>query len=259
MEKIDAFAKIKPAKFSLKRHLNPGKESIAGSRSKKRRAPPAGVPPPFTQPKDSATSDSPDFTGNSLPDESGKSYRLPTTRGRHPDLKMITGATVSDLLDGLYEDVEFRIIDSRYPYEYEGGQIKTASNLYTEEMIKDELMGELSSDVASSSSVVLIFHCEFSAERGPKMMRFLRSVDRSVNEYPNLRFPEIYLLEGGYNKFFESYQRHCHPQSYVKMLDRKYAEDLKKFRRKTKSLNASEAKMSDRSEKMKRTRSGLKF
>ena len=257
MEKIDAFAKIKPAKFSLKRQLYPGKELIATPRSKKRRLPPAGDVPLLAQPKEYSSLDSPDYTSNLLPDASGKNYSLPTTQGRHPDLKFITGGTVSDLLDGLYENLDFQIIDSRYPYEYEGGHIRAASNLYTEDLIKQELLCDDGSQVVNA--LVLIFHCEFSAERGPRMMRFLRSVDRSFNDYPKLRYPEIYLIEGGYNKFYESFRRHCQPQKYVKMLDRKHADDLKKFRRKTKSLNTAEAKMSEKLEKMRRTRSGLKF
>ena len=54
--------------------------------------------------------------------------------------------------------------------------------------------------------VVLIFHCEFSSERGPKLSRFLRSKDRSANKdcYPHLHYPELYLLDGGYKSFFET-------------------------------------------------------
>ena len=56
--------------------------------------------------------------------------------------------------------------------------------------------------------VVLIFHCEFSSERGPKLSRFLRSKDRLANKecYPNLFYPELYLLEGGYKNFFETHK-----------------------------------------------------
>ena len=45
--------------------------------------------------------------------------------------------------------------------------------------------------------VVLVFHCEFSSERGPRMCRFVRERDRSVNEYPALHYPELYILKGG--------------------------------------------------------------
>lgn len=49
---------------------------------------------------------------------------------------------------------------------------------------------------------VLIFHCEFSSERGPKLARSLRNHDRGVNVYPHLHYPEIYVLKDGYKEFF---------------------------------------------------------
>jgi hypothetical protein len=57
-----------------------------------------------------------------------------------------------------------------------------------------------------SKRIVLVFHCEFSSERGPKMSRFLRKSDRQANKdcYPHLFYPEIYLLDGGYKVYFET-------------------------------------------------------
>jgi len=34
------------------------------------------------------------------------------------------------------------------------------------------------------------------------MSRFLREIDRDANCYPALRFPELYLLKGGYKAFY---------------------------------------------------------
>ena len=50
----------------------------------------------------------------------------------------------------------------------------------------------------SSKKRVIVFHCEFSSERAPAMLRFLRKMDRAKNRYPALDFPELYLLKDGY-------------------------------------------------------------
>lgn len=63
----------------------------------------------------------------------------------------------------------------RYPYEYEGGHIKGAINIYTKEhLLKDyteDKLGKKSHKVehVSGKRNVLIFHCEFSSERGPNL------------------------------------------------------------------------------------------
>jgi len=63
----------------------------------------------------------------------------------------------------------------RYPYEYEGGHIRDAINIFSkEQMLKDyseNKLGKKSSktDHVSGKRNVLIFHCEFSSERGPSL------------------------------------------------------------------------------------------
>ena len=72
---------------------------------------------------------------------------------------------VQQLLHGDFSDAvsNYKIIDCRYPYEYEGGHIQGAVNIYTEEGIQELVMTE------DTPSTTLIFHCEFSSERGPKL------------------------------------------------------------------------------------------
>jgi len=172
--------------------------------------------------------------------DSSKPYILPTERGgKHQDLKYISPETVSRVIDGEFssEIDEFHILDCRYPYEFDGGHIQGAKNLYLQEDIISEYLKTPLKVKDPSKRLVFIFHCEFSSERGPKLYRFLRRLDREANKecYPNLHYPEIYLLEGGYKCFFEQYSSLCEPQTYLQMLDKNHGEDLRKFRAKCKS------------------------
>ena len=52
------------------------------------------------------------------------------------------------------------------------------------------------------------------------MMEEVRRIDRKLHEesYPELYYPQLYLIKGGYKEFFESYRGKCEPQAYVEML-----------------------------------------
>ncbi|XP_046360623.2 M-phase inducer phosphatase-like [Haliotis rufescens] len=164
-------------------------------------------------------------------------HRLPTITGRHKDLKSVSPRTASHLLTGKYNDVisGYQIIDCRYPYEYEGGHIEGAINLHNEAQIK-ELVTSLRGRESNQRNI-LVFHCEFSSERAPKLLRHLRSLDRKLNSdrYPFLFYPEVYLLDGGYKAFYEQHQRQCQPNTYIPMLHPDYASQLRHFRSKSKS------------------------
>lgn len=67
--------------------------------------------------------------------------------------------------------------------------------------------------------------------------RFLRNHDRSLNSYPDLHYPEVYLLHGGYKEFFENNSELCEPREYRPMVDPQYSDDYKHFRAKTKTWN----------------------
>ena len=81
-----------------------------------------------------------------------------------------------------------------------------ADNIYTNESIMNTFLDTPIKSSDPNKRTILIFHCEFSSERGPRLSRFLRSQDRQANKdcYPYLHYPEIYLLEGGYKVFFET-------------------------------------------------------
>ncbi|XP_052820201.1 M-phase inducer phosphatase 1-like [Mya arenaria] len=180
-------------------------------------------------------------TNSDLVADGSRDNALPIVAGKHKDLKAITPQTMSAVLNGIYNHHidHVTVIDARYPYEFEGGHIRGAINLYT----KDAVQNFLNETVTSSeNNHVIIFHCEFSSERGPKMYRHLRSLDRDLNKdsYPRLNFPEVYLLEGGYKAFYQQNQNQCFPQRYVPMLHQEHKNDLRHFRVKSKSWAAGD-------------------
>jgi hypothetical protein len=109
------------------------------------------------------------------------------------------------------------IIDARFEYEYAGGHIRGAINVKSNaEMIR-------LFDQFSGSSVCVIFHCEFSKNRGPTLMRNFREYDRlrNLGSYPALTYPTIYLLQGGYKEFYHQCSDLC-DGGYVSMSDPKF-------------------------------------
>ncbi|XP_053422015.1 M-phase inducer phosphatase 3 isoform X2 [Nycticebus coucang] len=144
---------------------------------------------------------------------------LPTVSGRHQDLKYINPETVAALLLGKFQGLieKFYIIDCRYPYEYLGGHIQGALNLYSQEELYNFFLKKPIVPLDTQKRIIIVFHCEFSSERGPRMCRSLREEDRALNKYPILYYPELYILKGGYRNFFPEYLMLCEPQSYCPM------------------------------------------
>lgn len=168
-----------------------------------------------------------------------KPYSLPIIPGKHQDLKSISAETMRQLLNNEYSHVieKFIIVDCRYPYEFNGGHIRGAQNIYTREGITESFLRNTTQSCSPEKRNIIIFHCEFSSERGPNLSRFLRQQDRDANKecYPALHHPEMYLLEGGYKVFYEKFSEYCDPQSYKPMLHKDHSEDLRHFRIKSKS------------------------
>lgn len=100
-----------------------------------------------------------------------REHVLPLIEGKHNDLKSISADTMKRLLDGEFDELvsSFKVIDCRYPYEFQGGHIAGAVNLYTHDQILEELMKNPSENNDNDKRDILVFHCEFSSERGPKL------------------------------------------------------------------------------------------
>nr|XP_046173681.1 M-phase inducer phosphatase 1-B-like [Oncorhynchus gorbuscha] len=167
-----------------------------------------------------------------------KVHALPTVTGRHQGLKYITVDTMSALLEGKFSCLveSFVVVDCRYPYEYQGGHIKGALSLPNTDKAVDQLLSQRLKAHSPDKRLVLVLHCEFSSERAPRTCHLLRSVDRSMNEYPALHYPELYVLKGGYRDFYHSHQEHCEPQAYCPMHHEDHREELLRCRTHSRAL-----------------------
>ncbi|XP_008572312.1 PREDICTED: M-phase inducer phosphatase 1 [Galeopterus variegatus] len=198
-------------------------------------------PPGNTKRRKSMAGASPEEAAS--PEKTHEGYLFHTVAGKHQDLKYISPEIMASVLNGKFASLikEFVIIDCRYPYEYEGGHIKGAVNLHMEEEVEDFLLKKpiVPTD---GKRVIVVFHCEFSSERGPRMCRYVRERDRLGNEYPKLHYPELYVLKGGYKEFFLKCQSHCEPPSYRPMHHEDFKEDLKKFRTKSRTWAGERSK-----------------
>jgi hypothetical protein len=50
-------------------------------------------------------------------------------------------------------------------------------------------------------------------------------MDRKINQYPTLSYPQLYILELGYKNFFETHLDCC-SGGYVPMRDQRFKSDL---------------------------------
>ncbi|XP_013923126.1 PREDICTED: M-phase inducer phosphatase 1 isoform X1 [Thamnophis sirtalis] len=172
-----------------------------------------------------------------------KSYLFHTVDGKHQDLKYINPEMIVAILNGNFSlfITQCVIIDCRFPYEYDGGHIKGAINLPMEQDVEEFL---LKKPLVSSSNkrIIVVFHCEFSSERAPRMCRFVRERDRLDNQYPALHYPELYILKGGYKDFFLKCKSYCEPQSYRPMHHKDFKEDLRTFRTRSRTWAGEKSK-----------------
>lgn len=142
--------------------------------------------------------------------------------GQPDSIPRITKETLLEVLDGNYNSNydQHIIIDCRFEYEFEGGHINGAVNFNDKDLLMSHLF-----EASLPSKTLLIFHCEYSAHRAPMMAGHVRKQDRATNaeQYPKLTYPEVYILDGGYSKFFAQHRSRCFPQNYVEMDAKEHA------------------------------------
>uniref|UniRef100_A0A915PVG7 protein-tyrosine-phosphatase n=1 Tax=Setaria digitata TaxID=48799 RepID=A0A915PVG7_9BILA len=130
---------------------------------------------------------------------------------------------------------KYTLVDCRYPYEYDGGHIKGALNIYDPAVLENTFFPKCSIKFKNICQKIPIFYCEYSSARGPMFASHLRKSDRVRNyhKYPSLYYEEIYVLEGGYNSFYNTdddcFKELCEPAGYVSMRDKRHSNTLKIF------------------------------
>ena len=107
------------------------------------------------------------------------------------------------------------ILDARFEYEYRGGRIVGAQNITSRSQLFNVY------NKYKGQNVCIVFHCEYSQNRGPKLYQIFREHDRHCNEYPALTYPNIFLLEGGYRRFYQEMPQFC-MGGYIPMRDQRF-------------------------------------
>eukprot|EP00038_Savillea_parva_P000364 m.95771 g.95771 ORF g.95771 m.95771 type:complete len:597 (+) comp10123_c0_seq2:415-2205(+) len=156
---------------------------------------------------------------------------IPTDSTEIYGWRYVSPTTVTDAIEGTFSDAIDRvlILDCRYPFEYEGGHIKGAINVWTDEMVTKLLFDENPHMLIAGQRTALILHCEFSSHRAPNILKAIRAIDRKVNlhQYPLLTYPETYLLKGGYKAFFQQHPEYT-TGAYQIMDDARFADECER-------------------------------
>lgn len=169
---------------------------------------------------------------------------ITTHKESHDLFPRITVETLKEIIcNNVHEQFydSYKIVDSRFDYEFQGGHIKTALNISSTNEIEMQLLGTTTIP-NTKKPILLIFHCEFSSHRGPTLASHLRNCDRIINQdnYPKLYYPDILLLDGGYKEFYDKFPEFCFPRNYVAMNSsenlHKCKTELDKFRINSKKL-----------------------
>ncbi|KAL4784317.1 hypothetical protein BJX76DRAFT_327675 [Aspergillus varians] len=176
----------------------------------------------FEHPEDVIADSEVSFTSNaplqSISDfEETQALQLPhfIPEEQADNLPRIDKATLVDVQGGKYNGLfdSILIIDCRFEYEYDGGHIVGALNYNDKEYLAEQLFAN------PQPRTAIVFHCEYSVHRAPLMAKFIRHRDRAYNveQYPQLSYPDMYILDGGYSSFFAEHRSLCFPQNYVEM------------------------------------------
>jgi len=102
-------------------------------------------------------------------------------------------------------DNDHLIFDCRSPEEFNGGHIQGAHSVSNFQLLRERFIEGLKSD----KKLAIVFYCEFSCYRAPRMWHIFRQMDRNNSVGLSLHYPDVYVLQGGYSNFFQHHQEYC--------------------------------------------------
>jgi M-phase inducer tyrosine phosphatase len=96
----------------------------------------------------------------------GENSYLPCFNVKDDPLRRIDRATLCEVMDGQYVEHydEYIIVDCRFEYEFQGGHISGAVNVNSIDILEEKFFSE-----PTENRQLIIFHCEYSAHRAPRM------------------------------------------------------------------------------------------
>ena len=165
-------------------------------------------------------------------------------------IPMIDSNAVKKLL--LEDENGVVLIDCRYFYEYRNGRISSSHNVMFPDdcqrgfiIARDKLLNCANHRNSEKRDLVYVFYDDGEANamamhhRATQLFRHIRNLDRldNMRTYPNLCFPNMFVLKGGFKAFIESSRdreweddhRIFYEGSFVSMDDWRFSNETKEL------------------------------
>ena len=165
-------------------------------------------------------------------------------------IPMIDSNAVKKLL--LEDENGVVLIDCRYFYEYRNGHISSSHNVVFPDdcqrgfiIARDKLLNCANHRNSEKRDLVYVFYDDGEANamamhhRATQLFRHIRNLDRldNMRTYPNLCFPNMFVLKGGFKAFIESSRdreweddhRIFYEGSFVSMDDWRFSNETKEL------------------------------
>lgn len=123
----------------------------------------------------------------------------------HWNIPMISCQQLAAFIENPSSFDQILILDARFNYEFKGGHIIGARNVINRNQIQNIY------NICSGQNTCVICYGERSQARGPTLYQMIRQYDRENHcaDYPNLTIPNLYVLESGYESFYNNCPALC--------------------------------------------------